>query len=325
LAALLARSGYPVRLWCLEPDLAQEMRQTRRNSRYRPEAELPPHISIHTDLDEALDKAQAAVLAVPSRWLAPTVAPAREILSTLPLLISATKGLHEETGQRMSEMLQEVLGAELPLAVLSGPNLSGEIARGKPAVAVVGGAEPVTRRAQQLLGTPLFRVYRNCDIIGVELGGALKNVIALAAGVSDGLGYGANAKAALVTRGLAEMGRLGVALGAQPMTFWGAAGVGDLVATCNSTDSRNWNVGYRLAQGESWEQIRTAMQSVAEGVHTALAAQRLARERDISAPLTEALCGVIFGGVAVETAVRELMTRPEKAEDEDWFTVSSPG
>lgn len=323
LAAMLASRGHAVRLWCLEPDLAEEMRATRRNLRFRPELELPPSLEILTDLRSAVNGAQATVLAVPSRWLRGVLEQVREPLAAVPLLISATKGLEESTGLRMSQVIAETLGSDRALAALSGPNLSEEIARGMPAVSVAASPEPsVAEQAQQLLSSPAFRVYRNYDIIGVELCGALKNVIAIAAGVSDGLGYGANTKAALVTRGLAEMGRLGVRLGAQPATFWGVAGVGDLVATCHSATSRNWNVGRRLAEGENWEQIRASTASVTEGVYTAQAARRLGLRESLPLPLTEALCEVLFSGVPVSEAVRQLMTRPEKAEYEDWLTAA---
>lgn len=322
LAWMLARQEHRLRLWCLEADLAEEMRSTRRNCRHRPEIELPEDLLVTTSLAEALADAEVVVLAVPSRFLRTVLEQARGHLEGTPLLISATKGLEETTGLRMSQVIAEALSPDLPLAALSGPNLSREIALGMPAVSVVAAEqEEVAIRAQQLLGNPLFRVYRNCDIIGVELCGALKNVIAIGAGACDGLGFGANAKAALVTRGLAEMSRLGVRLGAQPATFWGVAGVGDLVATCHSRDSRNWNVGYRLARGETWEQISRTTYSVAEGVHTALAARRLGEELGIALPITEATCRVLFEGVPVLEAVQALMTRPERAESEDWRTA----
>jgi len=319
LAWMLASQGYSVRLWCYEEDLAAEMRETRRNRRYRPEIELPPNLEVFTDLGETLVGAEVILFAVPSRWLRRVVGAAREYISGNPLLISATKGLEQDTGKRMSQVIGEELSENLDLAVLSGPNLSREIAVKTPAVSVVAATDPeIAARAQRFLGSPLFRVYRNYDIIGVEFCGALKNIIAIGAGICEGLQFGANAKAALVTRGLAEMGRLGVRLGAQPATFWGVAGVGDLVATCNSRDSRNWNVGYRLAQGETWEQIQQATYSVAEGVHTTLAARRLGRELELPLPITEAIYGIIFEQVPVAETVKGLMTRPEKAEAEDW-------
>lgn len=319
LSWMLAGRGHPVRLWCYEENLAAEMRETRRNRRYRPEIELPPNLKVFADLGEALAGAEVIVLAVPSRWLRGVLGLTREHISGGPLLISATKGLEQDTGKRMSQVIGEELGGEPNLAVLSGPNLSREIARETPAVSVVAAAEPaIAQRAQRLLNSPLFRVYRNYDIIGVEFCGALKNIIAIGAGICEGMEFGANAKAALVTRGLAEIGRLGVSLGAQPVTFWGVAGVGDLVATCNSRDSRNWNVGYRLAQGESWEQIQQATYSVAEGVYTTLAARRLGQELDLSLPITEAIYGIVFEEMPVGETVQRLMTRPEKAEAEVW-------
>lgn len=318
LAWMLAREGHAVRLWCLEEDLAEEMRATRRNPRYRPEIKLPENLAVETELGAALEGVAVVVAAVPSQWLRQVLTGAREHLQRRPFLISATKGLEETTSLRMSQVIGEVLGEDYPLAALSGPNLSREIALEMPAVSVSASpTEALAARGQRLLSSPLFRVYRNYDIIGVELCGALKNVIAIGAGVAEGLEYGANAKAALVTRGLAEMGRLGRRMGAHAETFWGVAGVGDLVATANSHDSRNWNVGYQLAQGRTWEQIRGATLSVAEGVYTAVAARQLGRELGISLPITEALCGLLFEGVSPRQAVQRLMTRPERAEIEE--------
>ena len=318
LAWMLASQGHPVCLWCLEPDLAEEMRTTRRNGRYRPEIELPDNLHVHTDLDTALVGAETVVVAPPSRFVRGVLEQARPHLVGRPLLISASKGLEESTGLRMSQVIRQVLPEDLPLAALSGPNLSKEIALGMPTVSVAAADDEDTAvRAQRILTSPLFRVYRNCDIIGLELCGALKNVIAIGAGISEGLGFGANVKGALVTRGLAEMTRLGLCLGAQPATFWGAAGVGDLVATSTSHDSRNWNVGWRLAHGETWEEINRGSISVAEGVYTAQAARRLGKEHGIDLPITEATCQVLFEGVPVKRAVEMLMGRPEKAE-EDW-------
>ena len=318
LSWMLAGSGHAVRLWCREADLAEEMRTTRRNGRYRPELELPAALEVHTELEAALAGAEVVVAATPSRFLRGVLESARPHVTGRPLLISATKGLEEATGLRMSEVIRQVLPAELPLAALSGPNLSREIALGMPTVSVAASPdERIAARAQGILTTPLFRVYRNCDIIGLELCGALKNVLAIGAGISEGLGLGANAKGALVTRGLAEMTRLGLCLGAQPATFWGAAGVGDLVATSISHDSRNWNVGWRLARGESWAEINRGSISVAEGVYTAQAARRLGEEHGIALPLTEAICSVLLADVPVRRALEQLMTRPEKAE-EDW-------
>lgn len=318
LAWMLASSGYPVRLWCREADLAAEMRATRRNGRYRPEMELPDNVEVHTEVDAALAGAETVVVAAPSRFVRGVLEEARPHLVGHPLLISASKGLEESTGLRMSQVIREVLPEDLPLAALSGPNLSREIALGMPTVSVAASAEEaIAARAQRILTTPLFRVYRNCDIIGLELCGALKNVIAIGAGIGEGLGFGANAKGALVTRGLAEMTRLGLSLGAQPATFWGAAGVGDLVATSISHDSRNWNVGWRLAHGETWEEINRGSISVAEGVYTAQAARRLGEEQGVALPITDAICQVLFESVPAQRAVEQLMTRPEKAE-EDW-------
>ena len=222
---------------------------------------------------------------------------------------------------RMSEILAEELTdpAAHPVAALSGPNLSGEIVQGMPAVSVVAAPEPaIAERVQALFSSRRFRVYRNCDIIGVELCGALKNVVAIGTGISDGLGFGDNAKAALITRGLAEIGRVGVTLGALPATFWGIAGVGDLITTCNSRLSRNWQVGWRLARGESLSGIQESTAAVAEGIYTTAAAREVAARLAVPTPVTEAVYRILFGGASPAAEVEQLMTRPQRAEAEPW-------
>jgi len=311
LACLAGEKGTATRLWALEPEVAEGT-----NSRYCPGATLPRSVTATACLAEALKGVRLAIFVAPSQHLRAVAGQAAEHLPQRAWVVSATKGLETGTGRRMSQVLAEVLGADTPIGALSGPNLSGEIVQGTPACAVVASHHgELSRAAQDLLLSPRFRVYTNSDIIGVELGGALKNVVALAAGASDGLGFGSNTKAALLTRGLAEIRRLGVDLGAKAETFSGLSGIGDLITTCSSTLSRNWQVGNRLAQGQGLEEIEASMGGqVAEGVPTTLAACELAAERGVEMPIAEAVRDVIQGGVPPREAVARLMGREGKTE-----------
>lgn len=316
LACLIGEKGVPTRLWALEPEVAEEISSRRTNTRYLPEASLPDAVTGSPSLPEVLRGARLVIFAVPSRWLREVAQQASASLPTRTPLVSATKGIELATGLRMSQVLQQVLGEDTAVAALSGPNLSREIAGGMPAAAVVGCRDAgLSLAAQQLLLSERFRVYTNSDIIGVELGGALKNIVALAAGACDGLGFGSNTKAALLTRGLAEIRRLGVAMGARPDTFSGLSGIGDLMATCSSTLSRNWQVGNRLAQGESLARIEASMGGqVAEGVPTTVAACQEAERRDVEMPIAQAVKDVIDGTLPPMEAVRRLMARESKTE-----------
>jgi glycerol-3-phosphate dehydrogenase (NAD(P)+) len=316
LACLIGEKGIPTRLWAREPEVADEINAGRSNSRYLPEATVPKGVQSSSSLREVLSGARLVIFAVPSQWLREVAGEAAEHLPTRAPAVSATKGLEVETGLRMSQVLQQVLGADAPVAALSGPNLSREIVQGMPAAAVVASANPeLSLGVQELLLSDRFRVYTNSDVIGVELGGALKNIVALAAGACDGLGFGSNTKAALLTRGLAEIRRLGVAMGAKPETFSGLSGIGDLMATCSSTLSRNWQVGNRLAQGESIDQIDNSMGGqVAEGVPTACAACEEAKRRGVEMPIAAAVRDVIGGTLPPREAVSRLMAREGKTE-----------
>jgi glycerol-3-phosphate dehydrogenase (NAD(P)+) len=319
LAWLMGGQGRPVTLWA-RPEQAAAIARDRENRLRLPGVRLPDAVAVCGDLPGAVAGADLIIVAVPSEHLRATVRGLRGCLGPGTVIMSATKGLEVATGKRMSEVLVEELEVEPSRVVaLSGPNLSGEIVAGQPAVSAVAGRdEAVVQRCQKFVGTPLFRIYANYDILGVETCGALKNVLALAAGVSDGLGFGANARAALVTRGLAEMGRVGTALGALRATFWGVAGIGDVLATCNSRLSRNWQAGYRLAQGEGLQSITGGGAPVVEGVPTTAAARALADRLGVDAPITGALYQVLFEGHAPRDAVRDLMARPERAEAEGW-------
>ena len=323
LAILLARKGLRVRLWARRPSLARLMAKQRRNPEYLSEFPLAEQVEPHEALDEALDGVQLLVLAVPTkgmRWLLRLVRP---ILTDRQALLVAAKGLESRTGLRMSQVVEARLGPEWQprIGVLSGPNLAVEVAGGTPTSAVIACADPrLARHIQQVFMQPSFRVYTNPDIVGVELGGALKNVIAIGAGISDGLGFGDNTKAAYLTRGLAEMTRLGAALGANPATFGGLSGLGDLVATCAGPSSRNHYVGRELASGRSLKTILSDMRQIAEGVPSARAALRLAVRAGVEAPITQAICSVLFEGLDPRKAVASLMTRAGKDElQESWL------
>jgi glycerol-3-phosphate dehydrogenase (NAD(P)+) len=314
--ACLAGGKVPTRLWALEADVVDDVNARRANPRYCPSAKMPFSVRASASLEEVLRGARLVIFAVPSQWLRGVAEQAAPYLPARAWVLSATKGLETATGLRMSQVLAEALGIDTPIAALSGPNLSQEIAQGMPAAAVVASRHAdVGLAAQHLLLSPRFRVYTNSDVVGVELGGALKNVIALAAGACDGLGFGANTRAALLTRGLAEIRRIGVDLGAKPETFSGLSGIGDLMATCSSTLSRNWQVGNRLAQGETLAAIESDMGGqVAEGVPTTFAACRLAAERGVDMPIAEAVREVLEGRVPPQEAVTRLMRREGKTE-----------
>jgi glycerol-3-phosphate dehydrogenase (NAD(P)+) len=315
---LTARAGHEVCLAVRDPALAERIRATRRNERYLPGAEVPDGVAIESDLAAACRDAALILLPVPSqhmREIAAAIAP----FAGDAVIVSAAKGLERGTLQRMTEVLRATLPAAAAdrVCALSGPNLAVEIAAGKPAGAVVAGSSlEAAATARDLLMTPAFRTYTNRDVIGVELGGALKNIIAIGAGIADGLNAGDNAKAAFMTRGIAEIARLGAALGADPLTFAGLSGLGDLVATCASPLSRNHYLGQELAKGRSLDAIRAGMTHIAEGVFTTEAAYALARRHGIELPITEQIHAVLFGGKPPLAAIADLMGRDAKDEAE---------
>ena len=316
LALTLARHGHAPRVWGPDADYLAEIRATRRNRKFLPGVELPEALVWTVDPDEALAGAEAVVLVVPSKYVRATLGKFAGAYRAAgaPPVVSATKGFDETTLERMTEILAELWSAENP-AALSGPSIAPETARGVPtAVTIACADEPRARRFQDLFTGDAFRAYTSDDVRGVELGGALKNVIALAAGICDGLGFGNNAKAALITRGLAEMTRLGVALGAHPQTFYGLSGIGDLMVTCMSPQSRNRTVGERLGHGESVADILGGMVQVAEGVCTCGPALALARQAGVAAPVMEQVDAILHRGQSPKAAVIELMRRDPRAE-----------
>jgi glycerol-3-phosphate dehydrogenase (NAD(P)+) len=324
LAAVLGRAGIPVRLWGRRKELVARLSQQRANEQYLPGITLPNSVQPCEELGQAIDGAPTIVLVVPAVGMREQARRLGPLLNSSPLIISAAKGLEEDTGLRMSEVIaQEIPSAAECVVAMSGPNLAIEVARGIATTTVVACPDlALARRAQALLMQPSFRVYTNADIIGVEMGGALKNIVAIAAGSIDGLGFGDNTKAALVTRGLAEIRRLGVAMGARAETFGGLSGMGDMVATCASRHSRNHYVGFMLAQGKTLDQILAPMDQIAEGVPTTRAALALAQRASVEMPIAQAVHSVLFEGVPAKTAVAGLMTRAGKDElDEPWLSA----
>lgn len=316
LAVLLGKKGYDVRLWGIPAEI-DAIRRDGENARYLPGVALPDNIIPTSDVSEALLDAEAVVLAIPSGGVREVLGLLKDRLSPHALLIHAGKGLESNTGLRGSEVIAEVLGPEIGEAcvALSGPNLAVELAKDVPTATVVASRNSENAiKAQALFSSPSLRVYRNSDIAGVELGGALKNILAIGAGISDGLGFGDNTKATLLTRGLVEITRLGVALGAQASTFTGLSGFGDLMATSSSRLSRNNRLGYMLGQGSGLRESLTALGQVAEGMPTCEAAFQLSRKLNISMPITEQIHAVLFDGKSPRQAVCDLMTRDYKDE-----------
>jgi glycerol-3-phosphate dehydrogenase (NAD(P)+) len=313
LAALLAR-GAEVSLLARSAAEADAINAARENIRHRPGLKLPANLTATVDA-EALATANVVVLAVPSASLRANLERLAPAISPTASVLSATKGIEPESCLRMSEVI-ESFGIEAQrVLVLSGPNFAGEIAAGLPAATVVAGRDEArAREAQGLLNGPTFRVYTSDDLVGVEMSGAIKNVVAIACGLSDGLGYGENAKAALITRGLAEITRLGVAAGAQPLTFLGLAGMGDLVLTCEGNLSRNRRLGLALAREMSLDESLESIEGVVEGVVTARAVPQLARRIGVEMPICESLHAVLFEGKTAVEAGRELMARAARPE-----------
>ena len=317
LAVILAQQGVQVTLWSRNEEEAHNLQATRENRLRLPGIVFPSFLTVTAALDNACESADLVIFAVPSQRMRENVRQVRPFLSSDSLVMSVAKGLELGTTLRMSQVIQEELQPTYKgsCCVLSGPNLSREIAQGLPSATVVAAEDPlVAEKVRDLVMTPRFRVYSSRDVIGVELGGTLKNIIALGAGMNDGWGYGANAKAAFMTRGLAEITRLGAAAGANPLTFLGLAGLGDLVATCTSPLSRNRRVGEGLAKGSTLEELLPTLGGTAEGPTTTLAARELARHLNVEMPITEQTYRVLYQGLDPRQAILELMSREPKYE-----------
>ncbi|MFE1765175.1 NAD(P)H-dependent glycerol-3-phosphate dehydrogenase [Streptomyces angustmyceticus] len=315
-AMVLADAGCEVTLWGRRAALVDAVNNGRTNPDYLPGVELPASVRATTDPAEAARGAEFAVLAVPAQTLRANLAEWAPLLPAETVLVSLMKGVELGTAKRMSEVIEEV--AKVPaerVAVLTGPNLAKEIAARQPAAAVVACAdEEVARRFQAACHTPYFRPYTNTDVVGCELGGAVKNVIALAVGIATGMGLGDNAKASLITRGLAETTRLGLAMGADAHTFAGLAGMGDLVATCSSPLSRNNTFGTNLGRGMTLEETIAVTKQTAEGVKSCESVLDLARRHGVEMPLTETVVEIVHEGKQPMTALKELMSRTAKSE-----------
>ncbi|WP_419998202.1 NAD(P)H-dependent glycerol-3-phosphate dehydrogenase [Streptomyces boninensis] len=315
-ALVLADAGCEVRLWGRRPELVEAINTGRRNPDYLPGTELPETVSATTDPAEAAADAEFTVLAVPAQTLRGNLAQWAPLLAPDTVLVSLMKGVELGTAKRMSEVIEEV--AKVPqerVAVLTGPNLAREIAARQPAASVVACTdEAVAKRLQAACHTPYFRPYTNTDVVGCELGGAVKNVIGLAVGIADGMGLGDNAKASLITRGLAETARLGAGLGADPRTFAGLAGMGDLVATCSSPLSRNHTFGTNLGRGMSLQETIAATKQTAEGVKSCESVLDLARRNGVDMPITETVVSIVHDGKPPLVALKDLMSRSAKAE-----------
>ena len=317
LGILLAQNGVPVSLLTRSEPEAQTLTSQGRNARFLPDAPFPDSLSVTSEPESALRQSSLVIIAVPSDRMRENVQRIESHLQPGAIILSATKGLELPTAQRMSQVLEDELPANLHsgICVLSGPNLAKEIVQGKLASTVIASQNPdASQTAQAALMSNNFRVYTSRDVLGVELAGALKNIVALGAGIGDGMEAGENAKAAFLTRGLAEMTRLGVAAGADPMTFAGLAGIGDVVATCSSRLSRNRYVGEQLTRGQSWADIRASMDNVAEGVNATQAALVLAKELEVEMPIAEMASRVLFDGLPPHQAMAELMSRPARSE-----------
>ncbi|KZZ86431.1 MULTISPECIES: NAD(P)H-dependent glycerol-3-phosphate dehydrogenase [Bacillaceae] len=324
LALVLADNGHDVRLWSHRQELANEINTQKQNSKYLPDIILPEGITAYHNLQSALVDARTIVVAVPSKAIREVLANVRELMKQPVTMVHVCKGIEPDSLKRVSEIISEEMPAEIlkDLVVLSGPSHAEEVSLRHPTT-VTSSSNNVqaAERVQELFMNQHFRVYTNPDMIGVEIGGALKNVIALAAGITDGLGYGDNAKAALITRGLAEIARLGSVMGGNPLTFSGLTGIGDLIVTCTSVHSRNWRAGNMLGKGHDLNEVLNSMGMVVEGVRTTKAAHQLAEKYQVNMPIAEALYNVLFNGHSPKEAVDSLMGRGRTHEMEDLVNI----
>lgn len=324
LAMVLADNGHEVRLWGHKEAQIEEINTYRTNHKYLPDIKLPQGITGYSSLDSALRDLDIIILAVPTKAIRDVLKDIEQV-SQLPLtVVHVSKGIEPDSLMRISEMIEADMSSSMlkDLVVLSGPSHAEEVSLRHPTTVAVSSKNMIAaERIQDLFINQYFRVYTNPDIVGVEIGGALKNIIALASGITDGLGYGDNAKAALITRGLAEITRLGSAMGANPLTFSGLTGIGDLIVTCTSVHSRNWRAGNLLGKGQKLDEVLTNMGMVVEGVRTTKAAYQLAQKYEVDMPITNALYGVLFAGKDVKDSVDLLMNRDKRSEMEDLFNI----
>ncbi len=317
LAVLLAKKGYQVRLWAHRPEFAAQLQAERENRRYLKGVSFPETLQIAPHLGELVSRSEYIVTAVPSQALRETAAAFSDQPLGGKILVNVAKGIETGSGKRMSEVLLEVLPALHPSQVVAlyGPSHAEEVSKEQPTTVVASSPDlSSAKKVQELFRTDMFRVYVNTDIIGVETAGSVKNIIAIAAGISDGIGYGDNAKAAIITRGLAEISRLCIRLGGDPVTISGLSGIGDLVVTCLSQHSRNRYVGEEIGRGRKLEEIISHMNMIAEGVLSSRAVHELSRSLGVEMPITKAVYEMLFDGKPPKQAIFELMTRDPKSE-----------
>nr|WP_043933591.1 NAD(P)H-dependent glycerol-3-phosphate dehydrogenase [Bacillus sp. EB01] len=324
LAIVLADNGHNVKLWSHNPDQVQEINESRTNAKYLPGIEIPALIEAVSSISDALQGTDTVVLAVPTKAIREVVGKMKSVQDSPVTVVHVSKGIEPDSLLRISEMIQEEMPSESvkAIVVLSGPSHAEEVSLRHPTTVTVSSENmEEAERIQDLFINQNFRVYTNPDVIGVEIGGALKNIIALAAGITDGLGFGDNAKAALMTRGLAEIARLGTKMGANPLTFSGLAGIGDLIVTCTSVHSRNWRAGNMLGKGQTLEDVLNNMGMVVEGVRTTKAAHQLAAKYEVEMPIADTLYKVLFEGLPAKDAADLLMARNRTHEMEDLTNI----
>ncbi|HSB21033.1 MAG TPA: NAD(P)H-dependent glycerol-3-phosphate dehydrogenase [Anaeromyxobacteraceae bacterium] len=317
LASVLAGKGFPTTLWGRDAAVVDAVARTHQNPRYHPGVALPPSLGATTDLARALEGAELVVLAVPSHAVRQVAIEAKRLVHAGVPLVSVAKGIEVDTLMTMHEVLEDVLPVPLHpyLCFLGGPSFAKEVVRGLPtAVTIAGRWERVAKQVQEAFHARFFRPYTSTDILGCEIGGCVKNVVAIGAGLSDGMGFGANARAALITRGLAEITRLAVKKGANPLTLSGLAGLGDLVLTCSSEMSRNRTVGFGIGQGKTAEQVQKELGQVAEGVRNARSVHDLATRLSVEMPISSAIYRMLYEGMPAKAVLGELMGRETKAE-----------
>ncbi|MDO4522921.1 MAG: NAD(P)H-dependent glycerol-3-phosphate dehydrogenase [Eubacteriales bacterium] len=314
LAILLCNNGHEVMVWSIHPEEVLRLRKTRRHESKLPGVELPDALEFTDSMEEVMRERDVLIVAVPSPFVRSTCRKMREFMKDGQIVVDVAKGIEEATLYTMTDIMEEELPG-VDAAVLSGPSHAEEVSRGIPTTCVVSAHTKKTAEyLQNIFISPVFRVYTSPDMLGIELGAALKNVIALAAGTADGLGYGDNTKAALITRGLTEISRLGIAMGGRPETFYGLTGIGDLIVTCASVHSRNRKAGYLIGQGYTMDEAMKEVKMVVEGVYSAKAAYRLSQKYRVEMPIVEQVNKVLFENKKADEAVRELMLRDRKGE-----------
>lgn len=322
LAFVLAENGHDVRIWGHRQQVIDQINETHKNEKYLPGVELPHQIKGFTSLEKAIEGVETLILAVPTKAIREVLQQLKSLTDELFTIVHVSKGIEPDSLLRISQMIQQEIDTK-DIVVLSGPSHAEEVSRRQPTTVTSASTNiEAAEKVQDLFNNQqYFRVYTNPDVIGVEIGGALKNIIALAAGITDGLGYGDNAKAALMTRGLAEIARLGTVLGANPLTFSGLTGIGDLIVTCTSVHSRNWRAGNLLGKGKNLDEVLENMGMVVEGVRTTKAAYQLSQKYDVKMPIADALYNVLFNDVKAKDAVDALMSRTKTHEMEDLANV----